>query len=195
MTQDNPVLADFLKHIEHHEMLIEQDNGVFRCIHFKRPKTMAFSFRIVTWPGHLAVSGDMGDYIFARLEDMFEFFRREDLGINYGYWQEKLKAVSRFGSADGGGWEEYDGKATADCIKRSRFEEAENPEEAEEILKAIEDAHGAQEFFSICSENDIQDAFDYLCHKPTFHIVWVMLAVVWGIQKYDAATTESKDGN
>jgi len=55
-------------------------------------------FDLITWPGYLCYTGDMGTYVFRRLEDMFEFFRtdrRDDssLNINRHYWSEKLQAV------------------------------------------------------------------------------------------------------
>lgn len=177
----------FLKHVNEHVMTVENDSGVFRSILFKRPGCSAFYFRLVTWPGHLAVSGDMGDYIFARLDDMFEFFRRNDLAINYGYWQEKLKASSRFGAARNGGWEEYDGKSTAASVWKY-CRKGRTAAEFAELTEAIREAESESEFFRIASDNDIPDAHDYLHSKPTFHIQWIMHAIVWGIQKYDLKT-------
>ncbi len=29
------------------------------------------------WPGHPAYAGDMGSFVFARLDDMFQFFRTD----------------------------------------------------------------------------------------------------------------------
>ncbi|WP_227459271.1 hypothetical protein [Cupriavidus pauculus] len=56
---------------------------------------------MITYPGYLVYSGDMGCYVFSRLRDMFEFFRTDRLDtkdpsklhINRGYWSEKLEAV------------------------------------------------------------------------------------------------------
>ncbi len=65
-------------------------------------------FDVVTWPGFLAYAGDMGAFVFARLEDMFEFFRgrpvddKDKLYINLGYWGEKLEAVDQVGRRDSG---------------------------------------------------------------------------------------------
>ena len=65
-------------------------------------------FDIVTYPWHLVFSGDMGSFVFSRVEDMFEFFRsrprdeKEKLFINLGYWGEKLEAVDQVGRWDSG---------------------------------------------------------------------------------------------
>lgn len=84
-------------------MTILMDNGIYRHLRFQKPKSSNQWFDIVTWPGYLAYSGDMGCFMFTRLKDMFEFFRdgREDgrLHINQSYWGEKLEAVDRCGSS------------------------------------------------------------------------------------------------
>lgn len=98
-----PTEASFLKDVAEHEMIVFQDDGVHRHIRFKKPGTGCMHFDLVTWPGYLAYSGDMGCYVFSRLEDMFEFFRTDrehrhlkdgqTLAINLSYWSEKLQAV------------------------------------------------------------------------------------------------------
>ena len=89
--------ADFLKDVAAHEMEILRDDGVYRHIRFKKPGTWCMHFDLVTWPGYLAYSGDMGCYVFSRLNDMFEFFRTDreylqrdgrQLCINLCYWSE-----------------------------------------------------------------------------------------------------------
>ena len=105
----NPTEETFLKDVAGHEMQVLMDNGVYRHLRFKKPKTGIAWFDIVTWPGYLAYTGDMGSFVFSRLNDMFEFFRtdrREDrLGINRSYWGEKLQAVERSGHK--GAYREY----------------------------------------------------------------------------------------
>lgn len=101
----------FLKDVESHVIEVIRDDGLYRHIRFRRPGTMCMHFDLITWPGYLCYCGDMGTYVFSRLEDMFEFFRTDreyaqrrgyQLGINPGYWSEKLQAVDgnrRNGSA------------------------------------------------------------------------------------------------
>lgn len=54
-----------------HTMRIELDEGVHRSIYFGRQH--AYWFRIITWPRGLCIHGDMGSYVFSRIEDMFDF--------------------------------------------------------------------------------------------------------------------------
>ena len=76
-----------------HQMQVLHDDGLYRHLRFKPPDSYVFGFDIITWPGHLAVAGDMGEWVFSRLTDMFEFFDK-DTGINAHYWAEKLRASS-----------------------------------------------------------------------------------------------------
>lgn len=69
----------------------------YRHVRFARPGTGIWSFSLVTWPGHLSISGDLESFTFRRLRDMFDFFRGGY--VNPGYWAEKLvagRAEARF---------------------------------------------------------------------------------------------------
>lgn len=96
-----PTEETFLKDVAQHQMTVLLDNGIYRHLRFKQPNSSNAWFDLVTWPGSLAYTGDMGTFVFSRLADMFEFFRtdrRDDrLGINLSYWGEKLQAVDRDG--------------------------------------------------------------------------------------------------
>lgn len=173
------VKAQFLEHVKDHSMQFEQDNGVFRSIKFSRGNSSVFYFRINTWPGHLCISGDMGAYVFARLHDMFEFFRGDELKINIGYWTEKLQSISRFGSTDGAA-HEFDAKGTYEAVKDCA-EEMGKGEEANELL----DCSSAHEAMTVIEGMGLQDAWEFLSTKPTFHIVWCLYAIRWAIMQYD----------
>lgn len=104
----------FLKDVADHQLQVIRDDGVNRHIRFRRPDTGCYHFDLITWPGILCYTGDMGTYVFQRTTDMFEFFRidrthRRDpskLAINLSYWTEKLIAVD--GNRGGGKVKEFD---------------------------------------------------------------------------------------
>ncbi|MBN7389249.1 hypothetical protein I3U52_24390 [Mycobacteroides abscessus subsp. abscessus] len=73
-----------------HKMTVLRDDDLYRHVRFAEPGTSIWHFDLVTWPGHLVISGDIGGYHFARLPDMFEFFRKPVGYINAHYWAEKL---------------------------------------------------------------------------------------------------------
>ena len=99
MSNRQPTEESFLNDVSKHEMKVLLDNGIYRHLRFKQQGSSNMWFDVVTWPGFLAYTGDMGAFVFARLEDMFEFFRgrpvddKDKLYINLGYWGEKLEAV------------------------------------------------------------------------------------------------------
>lgn len=106
---------EFLRDVADHVMEVKRDDGVYRHIRFRKPGTMCMHFDLITWPGYLCYTGDMGTYVFTRLADMFEFFRTDReyaqrrgrrLAVNLSYWSEKLEAVN--GSRRGGAAEEFD---------------------------------------------------------------------------------------
>jgi hypothetical protein len=93
----------FLKDAGGHKMTILRDDGVHRHVRFRREQESAYWFDLITWPGTLCIDGDMGTFVFRRLDDMFEFFRTDQdhynrtgradqLAINPGYWSQKLRA-------------------------------------------------------------------------------------------------------
>lgn len=89
----------FLRDVAQHEMIVIRDDGVNRHIRFKEPGTINQFFDLITWPGHLCYTGDMGTYVFQRTNDMFGFFRkggRLDC-IDHHYWAEKIQAADREG--------------------------------------------------------------------------------------------------
>lgn len=75
---------------KNHRMKVIREDGLYRHIRFQEPGTSIWHWDLVTWPGHLVITGDLQDYHFARISDMFEFFRGPVGRINASYWAEKL---------------------------------------------------------------------------------------------------------
>lgn len=83
--------ARFARDTADHELTILQDAGLYRHLRFQAPKRGFYWFDLITWPGHLAVVGDVDHgYMFARVEDMFDFFRSPHLHPDY--WAEKIRS-------------------------------------------------------------------------------------------------------
>lgn len=80
-----------------HRMTVLHDDGVYRHLRFAKPSTGMWSWSIVTWPGHLAIAGDIGDgWSFSREHDMVNFFARGlGHGIDFRYWWEKMPGQLR----------------------------------------------------------------------------------------------------
>ena len=58
----------FLKDAAAHQMEVLRDDGVNRHLRFKNPESSAYWFEIITWPGTLCIDGDMGTFVFRRLQ-------------------------------------------------------------------------------------------------------------------------------
>ena len=192
----------FLSDVRYHQMTVEMDQGVHRSILFKRPGSGMYHFRLVTWPGHLAISGDVGDYIFARLPDMFDFFRYagpeydKDDRINRSYWDEKLRS---------------------NCVSSDRYQI--NDKAYTEAVRSMLNSHisfmslsDAKTVVVEAKRDDLFDPpqshqaacdmlygwrcpvtlkcpfhefWDYRVTEPSFSLVWSMRAIQWGIKRYD----------
>ena len=201
---------EFLADIARHEMHIKRNDGLYRHVHFCRPDSGIGRFSLHTSPGGLTITGDMGTYVFQRIEDMFVFFRRyaksdKKLPINPHYWGEKCVATDRCGI------EKFD----AEYAKARIVEHMAEYEFTDELaLKVVE------ETFYIADDGDIrfhdaltdihtveQEAkrengwrekrhylfsgvweFDFKTY--TYQYLWCLYAIVWGIQQYDAAFPE-----
>lgn len=107
----------FLRDVARHQMTVLRDDGLHRHVRFKEPGNSCYHFDLITWPGYLCYTGDMGTFVFRRIDDMFEFFGRDrayhasrgrKLAINLGYWGEKLVAVDANGASSGGKAKEFD---------------------------------------------------------------------------------------
>lgn len=93
--------AEFSSATTDHELTVLHDDGLYRHLRMRAPGTMMWGWDVITWPGHLATSGDIADgYVFTRDTDMLAFFSvSEHLRhyyadgapcIDISYWAEKL---------------------------------------------------------------------------------------------------------
>lgn len=199
----------FLDDVKDHQINIIKDDGLHRFIRFKRPDSTSYWFDLITWPGYLCISGDCGTYVFSRTEDMFEFFKMDDndfnknndrlLNINPYYWGEKLEAIGRQGCT------EFDSEEFEDKVKRcfeSYFESEDYSEEVKkdvwqeiksDVLFYSDDEHeankAAHDFIYDLPDGEkfeFVDFWDYgRAGRFTWHYIWCLYAIVWGIIKYD----------
>ncbi|KDN86770.1 hypothetical protein [Kitasatospora cheerisanensis] len=74
-----------------HVLTVLHDDGLYRHLRARSPKTSDYYwFELITAPGTLIFRGDGESFVFARLPDMFEFFRSPSGRVNPSYWAEKL---------------------------------------------------------------------------------------------------------
>lgn len=214
------VYARFQKDTAEHAMTVLRDDGLYRHLRFQKPGTWCYGFDIVTWPGYLAITGDMGASLFARTADMIEFFRPErgaepsdELFINPPYWSEKLQA-------NGGETREFREdlfRATIkehfdDFVSSHQADGAERPAWAADLWRELEDQviSEAVEYRSMTlalkAMQDFQpekgspyerytfeDVGEYASSLQgyTFHFTWRLYAIAHAVQVYDAAKAQA----
>lgn len=209
MSNRVPTEASFLADVKQHTMAVLLDKGVYRHLQFKQNGSSVMWFDIVTWPGFLAYSGDMGCFVFSRLKDMFEFFRTrptdrgEKLFINEGYWSEKLEAVDRCGRPCD--YKEFSSERFESMVNEhvdEWIEEWELTEEQaaelreeikNEVLCASDDgeyrAHEVLRDFSFEQDGhkfEFSDTWEWDLREYTFRFIWCCYALSWAIKQYDA---------
>lgn len=182
----------FLNQVANHKLTIIKDDGLYRHLRVAIPGQHCESWHIHTWPGYLAMVGDMGDWVFQRTDDMLCFFRSrdEDLRINPRYWGEKLQAQEREG------WEAFSIDAFHDRVKEwaisrcdvESFDELpEDKKDDIDCLLRTEDEYeavAAYRDFS-CDWMDLSDFWEDSCKEIRDHFLFACYAIAWTVKLYD----------
>lgn len=77
-----------------HQMsvLLDHPETGHRHLRFARPDSSLWAFDVITWPGRLVFTGDIGHYVFAGIAgDTLAFFGH-GADIHPDYWAEKVRA-------------------------------------------------------------------------------------------------------
>ena len=205
-----PTQEQFLKDVAAHHVVVLRDEGLYRHVRFHNPSCSWNQwFEIMTWPHRLVYTGDMGTFVFTRLEDMFEFFRSKpgddgELYINTSYWAEKLLAVDRSCRGRGASETEFSIERFRKLVDEevsSRIVEWDLNATAQAELRAAikemylgfeeDDERGAYAALSNFSCKvgawtfKFEDAWEWNCRSFTYRFVWCCYALAWAIQKYD----------
>ncbi len=192
----------FLRDVADHQMQILRDDGVYRHIRFKQPSTTDMHFDLITWPWCLCYTGDMGTFVFRRLEDMFEFFRtdRRDgrLGINPGYWAEKVEGSDRHDGVKEYRAEKFRARVTEWLDDAGASAELREAVEDEVLSCADDGEHEARRAIRDFDHKDDADIFTDFWEidltEYTHRFMWCCYALAWGIAKYDVERIRLNDG-
>lgn len=195
-----------------HQMRILRDETApggtgepYRHVRFSKPGTGLWSFDLVTWPGHLAISGDIGSFTFARLHDMFDFFRGTR-AVNASYWGEKVIAGAR---GTDRGQTRYSAEAFIEQVNETIDDawDSYEPEDFEALKQAareallddapeyLEEAHQALADFTFDPDNGdpefrFSDTWEWDLAGYDHHYLLAIHAIQWGVNTYLAAHPE-----
>lgn len=210
ISEAEKALSYFLEDVKDHQMTIVNSNGVYRHVTFYSPNTSNAHFELLTWPGHLAIAGDMGSYMFSRNTDMFTFFRAGQVKegesvheqINPRYWAEKLISECKHSPAFkicplaiAENVKDFleDHKKSSD-LSEEDFKELQEEVESE-ILSLLYEGAGDYEInkalvaISEFSTGGLEftDFHESKMDRASGHYAWCCAAIVWGIHQYDQA--------
>ena len=191
------IKKQFLKDVKDHSIKVVNDDELFRHIIMSRKDSCTYRYEITTWPGYLCFSGDMGCFVFKRIEDMFQFFRskNKELTINKGYWHEKLEAIDK---CDGS--MEYSETLFRETIKEyfETFMDDYKEEYKDKKTKIWEEIkrevlyYSDNEFEAYKAANEFEyegfrfhDFWETNLKEYTYRFIWCLYAIVYTIQLYD----------
>ena len=182
-----------------HQMTIAHDHGLYRHLMFRAPTTGMYWFDLITVPGQLIFVGDGDSFVFARLTDMFTFFRPASgwnmSRITPDYWSEKI--------TDGNGRAKRYSERMFRKTVRDRVQEvgAEFPGLAEAVKEALTFEHDAgseadaRRFldgfeYEVMDDDETRifrfcDAWEWTLTDWDWWYLWACHAIVSGIAQYD----------
>jgi hypothetical protein len=193
---DYPEMAErFKRDTADHVMTVAHDDGLYRHLKFRNPKhSWNYWFDLITVPGALIFQGAGQSFVFRRTEDMFAFFRGSAWkgAPNYSYWAEEL--------TDGGrdSVMRYSEDLFVREVKERFVEDIRDGSVPPGTSKALLEHF---EWVDHSFEQNARDALDSFEHKGfcfrdtwewdfrDYHwwYLWACQAIVWGINRYDAA--------
>ncbi len=193
----------FLGDVKDHQIYILKDDGVYRHLVFMNANgSSCQKFELVTFPGCLVYTGNMGCYTFRRELDMFHLFNKKK--INPSYWGEKCTSEDSYS-----GMVEYSKEVFGNEVEKwikdwAHDQRAEGVEEEviSSELERIEDeilAEGptneyeardliyaytpTENFPGTCPIN-FDDFWEIKLTEATHRYLWACHAIRWGVEQY-----------
>lgn len=191
MSEPRDIHACFTEDTSNHVLTVLRDDGLYRHLTCGKPGTIVYRFDIITWPGYLAYVGDMGDYVFRRIPDMFSFFGSD--GINPDYWSEKVVAECRDRVR------EFSVERYRERVEEWRDDLAEGMEDGDDLadffVAVDEDLLGVTDGMSESEAYErlrdfyhegvtVYDPSDWYLRGFTWRYIWACYAITWAIGRY-----------
>ncbi len=194
--------ARFLKEVANHKMTVRHNSGIYRNLVFSDGDNYLYRFEITTWPNYLAITGDVGTFVFARMNDMFSFFRGQQ--INPDYWAEKLTAASTYK-----GYQSFDFELLKEAVT-NEFNgwSFDNEEDRQKSWESIVDEWDG--LFAKIYDGDksyaINEVLSWKCSVSgkrfnrfleqkfegyTHQFLWCCYAIQWAIEVFETASRDS----
>lgn len=177
----------FPEDVKEHVLTIVLDNGVYRHLICAKPSDCCCRFEIVTFPGYLVIVGDYGSFTFWRLNDMFNFFDKNQ--IDFQYWCSKLVAVDKNDGAE---------SFSEDEMRESLLDYM-DVKSVDELSGELTDLYnsGSEYDFGLnlqnCHEDNIYDLGSISVKEHSYYFIWCCHAIVWAIREYRKMKGENNE--
>jgi hypothetical protein len=193
----------FVEDVKDHRLTIHLDDGPRRHLSIQEPGTSQYWYEVVTWHGVLTIRGDMGTFVFSRLDDMFQFFRKGPGYINPMYWAEKLQAHEVHG-----GHRQFSSDRFLQHVSESAgywVDDSLDRETDQDQIAALhdalamdvvpyssyeEEARHAVEHFRFDDREVFSDIWEWDLTEYTAQFLWCCHAIVHAIAMYDAVRAD-----
>lgn len=180
-----------------HVIATKHCDGLYRHYRCQKPGTWNMGFDIVTWPGSLCYTGDMGDYLFQRTDDMIAFMRRSCMSYSYAaekcvahdgrleeFREERMEEIlsERLKeSADDGG--------TFRVMRQGSYRDESVADAIEKIRQQYSEYNLPYDATKAMYESGLWDGCDMpSCEVYTFHFLWALHALKWFCEKVEVLT-------
>lgn len=189
-----------MNQFKNHTATITLDMGNHRQIQCAIKDQCEYHFEVTTWPNHLAITGDMGAFVFSRIPDMFEFCRAAGHPIDHGYWASKLVSQDRNGGATQYSPTLFKAGVTArieDYIAANNLNKSQErvlwldiKNEVMNNCDTQEEAIHAALNFLYHEDNPLESITESSFEEYTPRYLWCCDAIQWAIKQYDAAKAD-----
>lgn len=182
---ESRVASEAPSHLVNHVIEALKMDGLYRHWRCQEPDNFNRYFEIVTWPGSICFTGDMGEYLFQRCPDMVLFMRRSALSYQYAAekcvandgrlrkWEEGIFRETLAEVLDGAKQELGDSGDEEDFSAFNSIRE--KIEEIESEFSVYESEHDAiRAMYELDLWDEIPD-----CKCLTYHFLWCLHAIKW----------------
>ena len=206
LDRDKKAHDRFVRNTAEHEMSVLHEDGLYRHVRFAQPGTSTYYYDLVTWPGNLVICGDAGDWHFARIRDMFEFFTRKNgaTGIDPHYWAQKLQGRTAHRDAEQFSEATYRAHVRQWLEQHLEDEQPEDGDRSDALRGAVQSELLQEGEYGDISEQEAHRRLREFEHEGTtiydpadwdlreYHpaFLWACWAIVEGVARYRARSTE-----
>lgn len=189
------VAIDADQRLRDHRIQVLRADGLYRHYRCRNSGSCIDGFDIVTWPGSLCYTGDMGDFLFQRTDDMVAFMGRACRSPSYA----AEKCVASGHERVLGGVYEFRREVLVELLDEAREEQrgSRHPErdldaELDEILEAYDECQSPDDAYRAIHESRLWDGSDFpSCETFTFRFLWCLRAIGWFTNNLKSRTEAS----